>query len=71
MNGLRAIRRKQMLSQRELAEATGLTAASISRYETGGRKLSVDIAKRLSVALNTNWTALFDEQVASKEVQGA
>ena len=71
MNGLRAIRRKQMLSQRELAEATGLTAASISRYETGGRKLSVDIAKRLSVALNTNWTALFDEQVSSKEVQGA
>jgi transcriptional regulator with XRE-family HTH domain len=71
MNGLRAIRHKQMLSQRELAEATGLTAASISRYETGGRKMSVDVAKRLSVALNTNWTTLFDEQTASKEVQGA
>lgn len=71
MNGLRAIRHKQMLSQRELAEAAGLTAASISRYETGDRKMPVDIAKRLSVALNTNWTALFDEQIASKEVQGA
>jgi len=71
MNGLRAIRHKQMLSQRELAEAAGLTAASISRYETGHRKMPVDIAKRLSVALNTNWTALFDEQIASKEVQGA
>ena len=62
MNRLRAIRHMQMLSQRELAEATGLTAASISRYETGDRKMSVDVAKRLSVVLNTNWTALFDEQ---------
>ena len=70
MSGLRTIRRKQKLSQRELAAATGLTAASISRYETGGRKMSVDVAKRLSKALNTNWAALFDEQMATKDAQG-
>lgn len=70
MNGLRTIRRMQKISQRELAAATGLTAASISRYETGGRKMSVDIAKRLSIALNTSWISLFDEQPATKEAQG-
>jgi transcriptional regulator with XRE-family HTH domain len=70
MSGLRTIRRRQKLSQRELAEATGLTAASISRYETGGRKMSVDVAKRLSKALNTNWISFFDEQMTTKDAQG-
>lgn len=70
MSGLRIIRRKQNLSQRELAEATDLTAASISRYETGGRKMSVNVAKRLSKALNVNWISLFDEQMATKDAQG-
>lgn len=67
MSGLRTIRQEQKLSQKELAAATGLTAASISRYETGGRKMSVDVAKRLSLALKTNWVSLFDDQMAMKD----
>ncbi len=67
MCGLRAIRQKQKLSQKELAKATGFTAASISRYETGNRKMSVDVAKRLSKALNTNWASLFDDQMATTD----
>lgn len=69
MCSLRAIRQEQKLSQKELAEAAGLTAASISRYETGDRKISVDVAKRLSKALNTNWVSLFEDQLTTK-VQG-
>jgi len=61
------IRQKQKLSQKELAAATGLTATSISRYETGSRKMSVEVAKRLSKALNTDWAALFDEQINPDE----
>ena len=68
MCGLRAIRQKQKLSQKELAKATGFTAASISRYETGNRKMSVDVAKRLSKALNTSWASLFEEQAATKDL---
>ena len=69
MCSLRAIRQEQKLSQKELAKAAGLTAASISRYETGDRKISVDVAKRLSKALNTNWVSLFEDQLTTK-VQG-
>ena len=69
MCSLRAIRQEQKLSQKELAKAAGLTAASISRYETGDRKISVDVAKRLSKALNTNWASLFEDQLTTK-VQG-
>lgn len=67
MCSLRAIRQEQKLSQKELAKATGFTATSISRYETGNRKMSVDVAKRLSKALNTNWASLFDDQTATKD----
>jgi transcriptional regulator with XRE-family HTH domain len=67
MSKLRMIRQKQKLSQKELAAATGLTATSISRYETGSRKMSVEVAKRLSKALNTDWAALFDEQINPDE----
>jgi transcriptional regulator with XRE-family HTH domain len=68
MYGLRVIRQRQKLSQKELAKATGFAAASISRYETGNRKMSVDVAKRLSEALNTNWALLFEEQTATKDL---
>lgn len=68
MSCLRAIRQAQNLSQKKLAEATGLTAASISRYETGNRQMSVEVAKRLSKALNTEWAKLFDEQLTAKEL---
>ncbi len=68
MHGLRVIRQKQKISQKELAKATGFAAASISRYETGNRKISVDVAKCLSKALNINWGLLFDEQTATKDL---
>ena len=38
------------LTQKQLADATGLTSASISRYENGKHYISVDIAKRLAAA---------------------
>ncbi len=66
MVGLKAIRLKQRLSQRDLAKATGLTPASISRYETGTRKMSVDTAKKLSKVLGADWVVLFDEQLPKK-----
>jgi len=67
MFGLRVIRQERMLSQKELAKAAGFATASMSRYETVNRIMSVDIAKRLSKTLNTNWASLFDEQIALKD----
>lgn len=40
-------RRKQGLSQAQLAEMTGFTVRAISYWENGGRELSISTAKKL------------------------
>ena len=58
-NGLRNMRIRHHLSQKALADATGTTPTSISRYESGKRKLPVDTAKRLAHYMGENWVMLF------------
>lgn len=60
MNRLRVVRESRGLSQKELAEATGLTATTISRYETGKRKLTVEVAQQLAKVLDMDWVCLFE-----------
>ena len=52
MNMLREIRLGKNMTQHELAVETGLTHTSISRYESGKRKISVETAQKLAEALN-------------------
>lgn len=52
MNTLREMRKQHGLSQAALAEAIGSTQECISRYETGERKPSIDVAVLLARALN-------------------
>lgn len=60
MNRLRLAREQRGISQRDLGKAMGVSAATISRYETGERKLTVEAAKRIANVLDEDWVNLFD-----------
>ena len=62
MENLRKARLAKKLSQKELADELGVTTATISRYESGERKLPVEIAKRIAEILGVDWYTLFDEE---------
>ncbi len=53
MENLRKARLAKKLSQKELADELGVTTATISRYESGERKLPVE---------TVDWYTLFDEK---------
>lgn len=69
MNRLRDVRQRKRLTQAKLASLAGLTSATISRYETGKHKLSVEKARQIAQALDISWKELFDESEVEKEVQ--
>ncbi len=62
MENLRKARLAKKLSQKELADELGVTTATISRYESGERKLPVETAKRIAEILEVDWYTLFDEK---------
>lgn len=53
-------RKKKNLSTQELGRLTGVSGATISRYETGKRKLPVEIAKKIAEILKISWWKLYD-----------
>ena len=52
---LRAARRKENLSQKELCKKTDLPITTISKYENGERTISEKQAKKLAKALKTDY----------------
>ena len=62
MENLRKARLAKKLSQKELADELGVTTATISRYESGERKLPLETAKRIAEILEVDWYTLFDEK---------
>ena len=67
MTCLREARRKRNLTQAELAEAAKLTTATISRYETGRRRVSIKAAKVLGEVLGVHWYDLVEDDGDSGE----
>jgi transcriptional regulator with XRE-family HTH domain len=61
MSALKFLREQKHMSQKELADALGVQPTSISRYERGVRKLSVEKAKRIAEILGVDWTCLYNE----------
>ena len=51
---LRGIRNRENISQKQLEKITGIPASNISKYESGSRKITISIAKKLAGALNIN-----------------
>jgi putative transcriptional regulator len=58
-NNLKEFRRKRGLPQTELAKAVLTDARTISRYETGERNPSIEMALRLSAYLQVAMDELF------------
>ena len=59
-NALLSARAKANMSQAELAKATGIDQADISKIERGIANPSVATLKRLAVGLGANLTVSFD-----------
>ena len=49
---LRGIRTRENISQKELGKKTGIPVTNISKYESGSRKITEPVAKKLAKALN-------------------
>ncbi len=58
MSKLKQLREEHNMSQKALGDAVGITATSISRYEIGKRKLSVEMAKKIARVLGVGWTVI-------------
>lgn len=58
---LKRLRVEKNMSQNDIAAKIGVTAATICRYESGKRKLSLDIAKKLAEVLEIPWQQLYEE----------
>ena len=61
MIDVKAIRKERGLTGAALGEKAGLSASGLSMIETGRRRSSVNLAKRLAAALGVDWTLFFEE----------
>ena len=61
MIDVKAIRKERGLTGAALGEKAGLSASGLSMIETGRRRPSVNLAKRLAAALGVDWTLFFEE----------
>lgn len=61
---LRSLRLRRLLTQDELASATGLTKASISRLENGVTKARISTVRRLLHALDVDLDDLIHSATA-------
>lgn len=52
------------MTQIELAEKAGILQSSLSHYETGRRKLPLDIAARIAAALGCTVDELIDKEAS-------
>lgn len=64
---LHEARVRRGLTQKELADKTGVTVVAISRYENGHRSPRMQIAKRLGKILGVPWYQLIDNKGEEEE----
>ena len=57
---IKELRHRRLLTQEELAELTGLAAASISRIENGLQNPNISTLKALTKALDVDVTEILD-----------
>lgn len=61
MNWLRDLRLKAGKTLKEVGDGAGVSECYVSQIETGARKPSVEVAKRLAAVLGVSWTRFFEE----------
>lgn len=60
MTAIYKYRKCQEMTQRELAEAVGVTPSAITQYETGTRKPDIVTLKKLAAALHCTTDQLLE-----------
>lgn len=61
MDWLKKLRKEQKLTQANVSEVAGISHQSYSFIETGRRKPTVRVAKRIAAVLGFEWTRFFEE----------
>lgn len=56
---IRMLRKKNKMTQHELAELIGVTQETISNIENGKRKLDINIAQKIAIAFEVSLDELF------------
>lgn len=69
MLDLKAIRKERGLMQNQLGEKANVSISALSMIETGRRRPSVNLAKRLGAALGVDWTQFFDDDSADNGME--
>ncbi len=60
---LRGARFRESISQKELAELSGVSQDNISRIENGKRKVGEKVAKKLAKPLKINYILLLEDDI--------
>ena len=60
-NWLENARKSKGYTKSNLAKAVGLQISSIGKYERGEHRPSPEVAKKIGIVLDINWTRFFDE----------
>ncbi len=58
---LKKLRVEKNMSQYEVGKRIGVTATTICRYESGKRKLPLEIAKKLADIFSVSWQIFYEE----------
>lgn len=56
------MRKAKNMTQAELAKRTGVAQNTISQLETGERRPSVEVAKRIAGVLGFDWTRFYEDE---------
>lgn len=62
MDWLKKIREEKNFTLSKVAEETGISLCYLSQIESGKRKASVKIAKKIASFLGFEWTLFFNEK---------
>jgi len=57
-HAVRGLRYREDMTQKQLAEAAGISVSNLSHMEHGRRPIGKETAKRLAKVLNTDWRLL-------------
>ena len=56
------MRKEKNMTQAELAKRIGVAQNTISQVETGERRPSVELAKRIAGVLDFDWTRFYEDE---------
>jgi transcriptional regulator with XRE-family HTH domain len=65
---LKELRKKMGLNQTQFADKAGFSRSTISEYENGTRKMTLDAIQRLAATTNTNVSDWIDEKENSFDI---